>query len=133
MTASTPHLANADRLGPLASRYVEVEDLPWKPTPCPGIDMKVLMEEPGTGLLTALFRWQPGAELALHEHVEIEQTFVIEGSLVDDEGEVRAGNYVWRPKGNRHLARSPHGALVLSFFLKPNVFLAGDAAGRDLR
>ena len=133
MTASTPFLKNADKLGPLASCYVEVEGLPWKPTPCPGIDMKVLMEEPETGLLTALFRWQPGAELALHEHVEIEQTFVLEGSLVDDEGEVRAGDYVWRPKGNRHLARSPNGALVLSFFLKPNVFLAGDAAGQDLR
>ena len=97
------------------------------------IDMKVLMEEPETGLLTALFRWQPGAELALHEHVEIEQTFVLEGSLVDDEGEVCAGDYVWRPKGNRHLARSPNGALVLSFFLRPNKFLAGEAAGRDLR
>jgi len=111
----------------------EVESLPWKPTPCAGIDMKILLEDPESGLLTALFRWQPGAELALHEHVEIEQTFVLEGSLIDDEGEVRAGNYVWRPKGNRHIARSPKGALVLSMFLKPNIFLAGDTAGRDLR
>jgi anti-sigma factor ChrR (cupin superfamily) len=95
--------------------------------------MKVLLEDPETGLLTALFRWQPGAELALHEHVEVEQTFVLDGSLVDDEGEVRAGNYVWRPKGNRHLARSPNGALVLSFFLKPNKFLAGEAEGQQLR
>jgi hypothetical protein len=31
------------------------------------------------------------------------------------------------------LARSPNGALVLSFFLKPNIFLSGEAAGRDLR
>ena len=133
MTATTPFLKHADKLGPLASRYVEVEGLPWKPTTCPGIDMKVLMEEPQTGLLTALFRWQPGAELALHEHVEIEQTFVLEGSLVDDEGEVRAGDYVWRPKGNRHLARSPNGALVLSFFLKPNIFLNAENAGMPLR
>jgi anti-sigma factor ChrR (cupin superfamily) len=133
MTATTPYLKDADKLGPLASRYVEVEALPWKPTPCPGIDMKILLEDTKTGLMTALFRWQPGAELALHEHVEIEQTFVLEGSLVDDEGEVRAGDYVWRPKGNRHVARSPNGALVLSMFLKPNKFLAGDAAGQDLR
>ena len=133
MTATTPHLANEDMLGPLASRYVKVDDLPWKPTPCAGIDMKILVEDTETGLLTALFRWQPGSELALHEHVEIEQTFVLEGSLVDDEGEVRAGNYVWRPKGNRHIARSPGGALVLSMFLKPNIFLAGDAVGQDLR
>ena len=52
MTATTPHLKGADRLGPLASRYVEVEGLPWKPTPCPGIDMKVLLEDAESGLLT---------------------------------------------------------------------------------
>jgi len=62
--------------------------------------------------------------LPLHEHVEIEQTYVVEGSIVDDEGEVRKGDFVWRPKGNRHVARSPNGALVLGFFLKPNRFLA---------
>ena len=133
MTATTPFMTGEDRLGPLASRYVDVDGLPWKPTPCPGIDMKVLLEDKDTGLLTALFRWQPGAELALHEHVEVEQTFVLEGSLVDDEGEVTAGNYVWRPKGNRHIAKSPHGALVLSIFLKPNIFLTGASEGQQLR
>jgi anti-sigma factor ChrR (cupin superfamily) len=133
MTATTPFLGNEDRLGPLASRYVDVGSLPWKPTPCAGIDMKVLVEDKETGLLTALFRWQPGAELSLHEHVEIEQTFVIEGSIEDAEGEVTAGNYVWRPKGNRHTARSPRGALVLSVFLKHNIFLTGASEGQQLR
>jgi anti-sigma factor ChrR (cupin superfamily) len=133
MTATTPFMTGEDSLGPLASRYVDVDGLPWKPTPCAGIDMKVLLEDKDTGLLTALFRWQPGAQLALHEHVEVEQTFVLEGSLIDDEGEVTAGNYVWRPKGNRHIAKSPHGALVLSIFLKPNIFLTGAAEGQQLR
>jgi anti-sigma factor ChrR (cupin superfamily) len=131
--AHTPHLPGEELLGALSSRYVEVAQLPWKPTPTPGIDMKVLLEDQDSGLLTALFRWQPGTALALHEHVEIEQTFVLEGSIVDDEGEVRAGDYVWRPKGNRHLARSPHGALVLSFFLKPNRFVEGALAGKELK
>jgi anti-sigma factor ChrR (cupin superfamily) len=133
MTATTPFLTNEDMLGPLASRYVEVDSLPWKPTPCPGIDMKILLEDKESGPLTALFRWQAGAELALHEHVEVEQTFVLSGSLVDEEGEVTAGNYVWRPKGNRHIARSPDGALVLSMFLKPNIFLDGANEGVQLR
>ena len=133
MTATTPFLTNEDMLGPLASRYVDVDSLPWKPTPCAGIEMKILLEDKESGLMTALFRWQAGAELALHEHVEVEQTFVLQGSLVDEEGEVTAGNYVWRPKGNRHIARSPHGALVLSMFLKPNVFLDGAAEGQQLR
>jgi len=129
MAASTPHLKNEELLSGIASRYVDVESLPWKPTPTPGVDMKVLLQDKETGLLTALFRWQPGTELPLHEHVEIEQTFVLEGSIVDEEGEVRQGDYVWRPAGNRHIARSPNGALVLSFFLKPNRFLTGNLAG----
>ena len=133
MTATTPFLTNEDMLGPLASRYVDVDNLPWKPTPCAGIDMKILLEDKESGLMTALFRWQAGAELALHEHVEVEQTFVLQGSLVDEEGEVTAGNYVWRPKGNRHIAKSPHGALVLSVFLKPNIFLQGPGEGQQLR
>jgi anti-sigma factor ChrR (cupin superfamily) len=131
--AFTPHLPGQEHLDTMASRYVRVADLPWKSTPTPGIDMKILMEEPESGLLTALFRWQPGTRLALHEHVEIEQTYVLEGSIVDEEGEVLKGDYVWRPKGNRHLATSPHGALVISFFLKPNKFLEGELAGKELK
>ena len=53
-------------------------------------------------------------------------------NVLDSEFEVRAGDYVWRPAGNRHLARSPEGALVLSFFLKPNRFLEGPSAGKNL-
>ena len=131
--AQTPNMPAHDKLDALASRYVTVAALPWKPTPTPGIDMKVLMEDRESGLLTALFRWEPGTALDLHEHVEIEQSYILEGSIVDDEGEVSAGDYVWRPKGNRHIARSPKGALVLSFFLKPNKFLAGPSAGRELK
>jgi len=132
MPAVTPFLEGEASLAPLASRYVDVESLPWKPTPTPGIDMKVLLQDKESGLLTALFRWEPGTSLDLHEHVEIEQTWVISGAIVDDEGEVREGNFVWRPASNRHLARSPEGALVLSFFLKPNKFLEGPSAGQNL-
>ena len=132
MAAHTPFLAGEAQLAALASRYVGVEALPWKPTPTPGIDMKILLQDKETGLLTALFRWEPGTALDLHEHMEIEQTYVLQGSIVDDEGEVREGDFVWRPAGNRHLARSPKGALVLSFFLKPNRFLEGAQAGQAL-
>lgn len=133
MSAQTPHLAGQETLAALDSRYVETEALPWQSTLTPGIDMKILLEDKESGLLTALFRWMPGTQLPLHEHVEIEQTYVLEGSIVDEEGEVRAGDYVWRPKGNRHLARSPNGALVISFFLKPNKFLVGEFTGKELK
>ena len=123
MSTVTPDAANHNGLADLASRYVDVNSLPWKQTPYAGVEMKVLMEDKESGLLTALFKWAPGSELPFHEHVEIEQTYVLEGRLVDDEGEVTAGNFVWRPAGSRHVARAPDGALLIGFFLKPNIFL----------
>jgi anti-sigma factor ChrR (cupin superfamily) len=127
MAAATPHAADHQSLPELASRYVDVASLPWMPSRYPGVEIKVLMQDEASGLLTALFRWAPGSRLPLHEHVEIEQTYVLEGSLEDDEGEVTAGNFVWRPAGSRHEARSRNGALILAFFLRPNRFLEGDA------
>lgn len=133
MPAHTPHMPGIEKLGPLNSRNMQIDALPWKATPTPGVDMKVLLEEPETGLLTALFRWAPGTVLDLHEHVEIEQSYVLEGEFEDDEGVYPAGNFVWRPKGHRHIARSPKGALVLCFFIKPNKFLEGELAGVELK
>ncbi|HVR51166.1 MAG TPA: cupin domain-containing protein [Pseudorhodoferax sp.] len=123
MALETPGDPLGPTRGPLDSHYLDVPALPWKPTQVPGIDIKVLMQDKEQGLLTALFRWQPGTVLPLHEHVEVEQSYVLEGFIVDEEGEARAGNFVWRPRGNRHVARAPEGALVLSFFLKPNLFI----------
>ena len=78
------------------STYVDVPAMPWKPTRFPGVEAKTLMENPATGMSTVLMRWAPGARLPQHEHVAIEQTFVLEGSFADHMGVCRAGNYVWR-------------------------------------
>lgn len=123
MAIKTPDWNEEAALKPLSSRYVPIDSLPWKATPFPGVEIKVLMEDRETGLMTTLTRMAPGAVLPLHEHVEVEQSYVIEGRLVDDEGEVKAGGYVWRPAGNTHTARAPEGALILGMFLKPNHFL----------
>lgn len=133
MAAHTPNLTGESKLAPLSSRYVKVDDLPWESGRWQGISSKTLMEDPERGLKTALIKWEPGASLPLHEHVDIEQSFVLEGSLCDEEGECKAGEFVWRPVGNRHRAWSPNGCLLLAVFLKPNVTLEGpmaDAVGK---
>ena len=122
MAAVTPDAKNHQGLGRLSSRFVEVGALPWRETRFPGVEIKTLFEDQETGLLTTLVRMAPGASLPDHEHVRIEQTYVIEGSLVDDEGTAAAGSYVWRPAGSRHSVRTPEGALLLAFFLEPNRF-----------
>ena len=105
-----------------ASTYVDIADVPWVPTRFPGIAVKTLMENKATGLSTMLFRWAPGARLPDHEHVEIEQTYVVQGSFADRDGVYTAGNYVWRRAGSRHDAWSDEGCLTLAIFLKPNKF-----------
>ena len=109
------------------SCYVNIDDQPWQTTRWPGIEIKVLFEDKDTGMMTSLTRMAPGAELPDHVHVGIEQSYVIEGSLVDHEGACTAGNYVWRKAGSRHSAHAPDGAIVLGFFQKPNTFFDEEA------
>lgn len=124
MTAATPSLEQEhDQLDTMASRYVNVADLPWVETKYPGVKFKVLLENKETGLFTALFHWEPGSKLPMHEHVGIEQSYILEGSLKDHDGECTAGNYVWRPAGSKHVAEAPNGALLLAMLETPNNFI----------
>ena len=123
MVAHTPNLEGQDSLAELSSRYVDIDALPWEKGKWDGIERKTLMEDTERGITTALIRWAPGARLPYHEHIDIEQSYVLEGSLCDDEGQ-----YVWRPAGSRHRAWSPNGCLLLAMFLKPNRILEGQHA-----
>ena len=109
----------------LATRFLDVPNMPWEATKFPGIQMKVLYSD-DDGRTTALFKLAPGAVVPLHEHTALEQTYVLEGSLEDHEGVCGPGQFCWRPAGNQHEAVAPKGALILGFFLKPNRFAYGE-------
>ena len=126
MAVETPNYRLHDTLEAMSSRYVTVDDIPWQQTQFPGVEIKILMEDKATGMMTSLTRLAPGAVLPDHTHVGIEQSWVLEGTLEDHEGAVTAGNFVWRPAGSRHVAKSPNGCLVLGFFQKPNTFHDAD-------
>ncbi|NKB21408.1 MAG: hypothetical protein GKS01_13010 [Alphaproteobacteria bacterium] len=130
VAATGPHTPNFDdsTMKPSSTRYLDVDGLPWMDTYYDGIEMKILFKDEERGVMTALFRWQPGAKLPMHEHTDIEQSYVLEGSLRDFEGECKAGDYAWRPAGSKHDAWSPDGCLLLAMFLKPNKFLEGPEA-----
>jgi anti-sigma factor ChrR (cupin superfamily) len=106
----------------LASLFVDIEKTPWIQSG-PGNKMKVLYHDPKTGLLTIISKLDPGAGIPQHTHEDIEQTYILEGSLVDDEGPCTAGNFVVRAKGSRHAPTAPKGCTMLVFFLKPTAAL----------
>ncbi len=124
----TPNAGNHAGLGPLASRFVKPQEMPWEETKFPGVVVKTLMIDKAGGLLTVLLKMEPGAKLPDHEHVMIEQTYVIEGRLVDGEGICGPGEFVWRPAGSRHEAGTPEGGLMIAIFQVPNKFF--DEPGR---
>src|ERR1700712_829815 len=96
MDAVTPQTADTH------SHIVRPETMEWQKTRFPGCEAKTLLFDRSTGLMTALMRFAPGAILPDHEHVNIEQTYVLEGSLVDKEGaaegiEAKDGEFIWGP------------------------------------
>lgn len=118
------------------SHHVKPAEMEWKPTRFPGCEVKTLMMDPKTGLMTALMRFAPGAVLPDHEHVNIEQTYVLEGSLVDKDGpaagiECKKGEFIWREPGSRHSAWTPEGGLMLAIFQVPNKFYEKDGRVTD--
>ena len=131
MPAVTPKAANHAALGPKDSRFVRTADLPWESSIFDGVEYKTLVVDRDTGLLTVLLRMAPGARLPDHEHVLIEQTYVLEGRLVDEDGEVGPGDFVWRPPGSRHEAWTPEGGLMIAIFQVPNRFYRQDGAVTD--
>jgi anti-sigma factor ChrR (cupin superfamily) len=133
MSGATPNARQHAQLPPLASRFVEVAKLPWEKTRFPGVEAKTLLIDRDSGLVTSLMKFAPGARLPDHEHVLIEQTYVLEGSLLCGEGECRAGDYVWRPAGSRHEAwAGPEGGLMLAIFQIPNKFFEPDGREADV-
>jgi len=76
------------------------------------------------------------ARCCRHEHVKIEQTYVLEGRLVDQDGPRRwplgrPREFVWRPAGSRHSAYAPEGGVMLAMFQLPNKFFERDGRVTD--
>jgi anti-sigma factor ChrR (cupin superfamily) len=132
----TGAVARKPKADDLRSHHLRPDDMPWQQTRFPGCSVKPLLVDPSSGLATLLFKMEPGAELPDHEHVLIEQTYVLEGSLVDKEGpdagiEVKAGEFVWRPAGSRHSACAPKGGIFVAIFQIPNKFHEQDGRVTD--
>ncbi len=118
------------------SHIVRPAEMEWKETTFPGCWAKPLYVDHKNGIATLLMKFDPGAVLPDHEHVLVEQTYVISGKLVDKEGPaegltVGPGEFVWREPGSRHAATTPEGGLMIAMFQIPNKFFSADGRITD--
>ena len=95
------------------SQIISISDLGWQDFQ-PGFRFKILWEDKPTKRRAQLTRFEPGAKLALHQHVGDELIFVLEGAVSDESGAVTAGNVGYRPNGCVHTVSSKNGATVLA-------------------
>ena len=105
------------------STYVKPQLLEWQKTQFDKVWLKVLYENKEKGESTVLIKLEPGAHLPYHKHPELEQAYVLEGSMYDHDGKCGAGEYVWRQPGSLHENHSDTGAVVLAVYRKQNIFV----------
>lgn len=85
----------------------------WVPT-FAGIRVKTLRFDPVARTQTTLWRIEPGARVPRHPHSQAEECLVLEGSILHQGTEYRAGDFLLAPPGSRHAPfDSPGGALLL--------------------
>jgi anti-sigma factor ChrR (cupin superfamily) len=129
MTTSNPKpIGERDAPTPGQTHVVRTEDLPWQDLG-PGIRCKVLYRDEANESATVLFHFAPGSQAPAHEHMGVEQTYIIEGSLSDHDGTMTAGQLAVRDAGSVHAAYTETGSLHIAFFSKPVRDLKGGIAG----
>lgn len=101
------------------SLFVEAEALPWRATPCAGVEWKKLYFDAASGESAVLLKFAPGAVYDAHRHPQGEQYLVLEGDLEDGGRRYGAMTYVRHAPDSAHAPRSTNGALVFVTLQQP--------------
>lgn len=71
-----------------------------------------------------LLKFEAGASYPYHNHPAGEELFVVEGTCLLEEVELRAGDYLYTPPGFKHSVRTETGCVVL-FIVPEEVEMLG--------
>ena len=97
----------------------------WRALRTPGVSIKVLRADKGTGESTALLRFEPGARFPAHNHPAGEELFVLEGDFRVGGERLGAGDYLYTPPDGKHAASTEGGCVILVTLPRP-VEILGD-------
>jgi anti-sigma factor ChrR (cupin superfamily) len=81
---------------------VDLNSITWQPTRYEGIFVNILRRDEQTRDGTVLIRMQPGCGYPAHQHLGLEEVFILQGGYRDQKGEHRAGEYVLNEAGSAH-------------------------------
>ena len=93
---------------------VHAADVPWVPSPMPGVDRRMLDRIGGeVARATTVVRYAPNSRFSAHVHTGGEEYLVLEGVFQDEHGDFPVGTYARNPPESRHTPRSDNGATIL--------------------
>lgn len=96
-------------------RFVRSEGLAWAAGTQPGVEVKTLLVDRVRQRITRLVRMQGGAAIRPHRHVDIEESYILEGELLVDGVLMRVGDYCRAESGTvHHEVRSVGGCVLLT-------------------
>lgn len=92
---------------------VHIPDLPWLPSPLPGVDRRMLDRVGGeVARATSIVRYRPGSSFSEHTHELGEEFLVLDGVFSDEHGDYPAGTYVRNPPGSSHAPYTEEGCTI---------------------
>jgi anti-sigma factor ChrR (cupin superfamily) len=107
-----------------ARAVMHAADMPWVPSPTPGVDRRMLDRVGGEiARATSIVRYAPGSRFPSHVHAGGEEFLVLDGVFSDETGDMPPGTYVRNPPGTSHAPSSSTGCTL---FVKLWQFAASD-------
>jgi len=91
---------------------VDTNAIDWEAGSFEGLEQKLLYRDEATGEAVRLVRLVAGCEVPDHPHALIEETFLIEGDVLDPRGEFGPGCWTRDPIGSHHWASTKGGAVA---------------------
>lgn len=92
---------------------VHSEDEPWKSSPMPGVERRMLDRIGGeVARATTIVRYAPGSKFSAHTHTGGEEFIVLEGVFQDEHGDFPTGTYVRNPPTTSHTPGSDEGCTI---------------------
>jgi anti-sigma factor ChrR (cupin superfamily) len=101
------------------SLRVDIEKLPWRESPYPGVLWKKVFYDAETGSSAVVLRFEPGASYGTHRHPGGEEYVVLDGSLEDGGTTYGAGTWVLHPPGSVHRPSSAEGCVLFVRLPRP--------------
>lgn len=87
----------------------------WQPFR-PGVRIHWLYRSDEEGPAAALLRYEPGADVPLHEHLGWEHIFILAGAQSDGIARHAEGELMISAPGTRHAIHSDEGCVVLAIW-----------------